>query len=299
MDRFHLIRVFVAVVQAKGLAGAARTLSISAPAVTRAVQELEDHLGVRLLARTTRSVHPTEAGERYFEDCRRILAEMAEADESAAGTRTAARGHLTVTAPALFGSIFVTPIVTEYLNLHAEVSVSCWFVDRVVNLVEEGVDAALRIGELEDSSIQALRVGQVRRVICAAPGYLARRGRPRVLDDLQGHDIIQASGVTPAPQWRLRDNGTPRVVKLEPRLISTSNDAALAAAVEGFGLVQLLSYQVAAALREGRLEILLADFEPASLPVHLLHREGRHASQKVRAFIDLAVERLRAQPALR
>ncbi|MEJ5999369.1 LysR family transcriptional regulator [Paucibacter soli] len=298
MDRLHLINVFTAVVDANGFAGAARKLNISPPAVTRAIGELEAHLGVRLLTRTTRVVRVTDAGARYVEDCRRILAELAEADESARGLHGAPRGRLTLTAPVLFGAAYVTPIVTEYLQRYPEVTAACWFLDRVVNMMDEGVDIAVRIGELPDSSMQAIRVGQVRRVICAAPSYLARHGVPQSPDELAAHTIVSASGVTPAPEWRLLENGATRIVKLQPRMITTTNDSAVAAAVSGFGLSRLMSYQVAEHVREGRLKIVLSEFETAPLPVQLLHREGRHASQKARAFLDLAIERLRASTAL-
>jgi len=298
MDRLHLINIFVAVVDTNGFSGAARKLSISPPAVTRAINELESHLGVRLLTRTTRIVRVTDAGTRYAQDCRRILAELAEADASVSGMHSAPRGRLTLTAPVLFGAKFVTPIVTEYLQRYPEVSAACLFLDRVVNMLDEGVDVAVRIGELPDSSMQAVRVGRVRRVICAAPSYLEQHGTPQTPDDLATHSIVSASGVTPTPEWRLVKNGTPHIVKLQPRLITTTNDSAMAAAVYGFGLTRLLSYQVAEHLRSGQLKTVLSEFEPAALPVHVVHREGRHASQRVRAFLDLAIERLRADPAL-
>ena len=298
MDRLHLINVFVAVVDAAGFAGAARKLNISPPAVTRAINELESHLGVRLLTRTTRVVRVTEDGARYADDCRRILAELAEADDAVSGKHGSPHGRLTLTAPVLFGARFVTPIVTEYLTRYPQVSASCWFMDRIVNMMDEGIDIAVRIGELPDSSLQAVQVGRVRRVICAAPGYLEKHGIPQTPDELAAHCIVSASGVTPTAEWRLMDQGEPRIVKLQPRLITTSNDSAVAAAVSGFGLTRLLSYQVADALRDGLLKTVLTAYEPAALPVHLVHREGRHASQKARAFLDLALERLRANPAL-
>jgi DNA-binding transcriptional LysR family regulator len=298
MDKFHLINVFVAVVEANGLAGAARKLNMSPPAVTRAVNELENHLGLRLLTRTTRTVRVTEAGERYVLDCRRILAEMMEADASVTGMHSSPRGRLTITAPVLFGGMYVTPIVTEYLNRYPEVSASCLFLDRVVNLLDEGVDVAVRIGELPDSTMQAIRVGQVRRVICGAPDYLAKAGIPTSPDDLHKHTIVSASSVTPNPEWKLVEHGVPRSIRLQARLITTTNDSAVAAVVGGFGLVRLLSYQVAEHLRTGKLKTVLTDFEPAALPVHVVHREGRQAPQRVRAFLDLAMERLRQDVAL-
>jgi DNA-binding transcriptional LysR family regulator len=299
VDRLHQLKVFVAVVDANGLAGAARALNLSPPAVTRAIADLENQLGVRLLTRTTRVVRPTEAGARYAEDCRRILAELAEADEGVMGQHAAPRGRLTLTAPVLLGSLVVTPVLTEYLAAYPEVQASCWFLDRVVNLVDEGVDVAVRVGELPDSSLQAIRVGQVRRVIVASPDYLARSAPLRAPEQLVEHRIVSANGVTPQPEWRLQRQGEPLLVPLQPRISSTSNEAALQAARLGFGVTRLLSYQVADAVRAGELQILLTDFEPPPLPVHVVHREGRHAAKKVRAFIDLAVERLRAHPALR
>ena len=298
MDRLHLITVFVAVADASGFAGASRKLNISPPAVTRAINELESHLGVRLLTRTTRVVRLTEDGARYADDCRRILAELAEADDAVSGRHGSPHGRLALTAPALFGSKFVTPIVTEYLTRYPKVTAACWFLDRVVNMMDEGVDVAVRIGELPDSSMQAISVGRVRRVICAAPSYLQKHGVPQTPEALSAHCVVSASPVTPTPEWRLMDHGEPRVVKLQARMITTTNDAAVAAAVSGFGLTRLLSYQVADQLRDGLLETVLTEFEPTPLPVHLVHREGRHASQKARAFLDLALERLRANPAL-
>jgi DNA-binding transcriptional LysR family regulator len=298
VDQLHLIRVFVAVVDANGFAGASRKLKISPPAVTRAVNELETHLGVRLVSRTTRVVRVTDAGARYCEDCRRILAELAEADQSATGSHGSPRGRLTLTAPVLFGCQFVTPVVTEYLQRYPEVSADCWFLDRLVNMMDEGVDVAVRIGDLPDSSMQAIRVGTVRRVICAAPAYLEQRGMPQTPDDLTSHTVISAAAVTPTPEWRMVISAKASAVKVQARMITTTNDSAIAAAMSGFGLTQLLAYQVADQLRDGRLKAILTEFEPRVLPVHLLHREGRHASAKARAFLDLATERLRANPAL-
>jgi len=299
VDRLHQIKAFVAVADALSFAGAARRLGLSPPAVTRAVNELEAHLAVRLLTRTTRVVRLTEAGRRYAEDCKRILADWAEADESVSGLHGTPQGSLIVTAPALFGARHVTPVVTQYLDRYPQVQVACWFLDRVVNLVEEGVDVAVRIGELPDSSLQAVRVGQVRRVVVGAPSYLAARGRPERPEDLARHTLVAASGVSPQPQWRFERDGEVQTVALQPRLTTTSNDAALSAAVGGFGLTRLLSYQVQDAVTQGRLEPVLTAFEPPPLPVHVVHREGRHASLKARAFIDLAVSLLREDPALR
>jgi DNA-binding transcriptional LysR family regulator len=298
VDQLHLISAFVAVVDAHGFAGAARKLGISPPAVTRAINELEAQLGVRLLTRTTRVVRVTEPGARYAEDCRRILSGLAEANESVRGQHGVPSGTLTITAPVLFGARYVTPIVTEYLTRFPGVNASCWFLDRIVNMMDEGMDIAVRIGELPDSSMQAIRVGWIRRVICGSPQYLQQHGVPQRPDDLLAHSIISANAVTPLAQWRLVQEGVARVVKLQPRLSTTTNDSAVAAAVQGLGLARLLSYQVADEVRSGQLQVVLRECETPPLPLHLVHREGRYASQKARAFLDLAIERLTGNPAL-
>ena len=298
MDKHHLISVFVAVVDANGFAGAARKLKVSPPVVTRAINELEETLGVRLLMRTTRVVRVTEAGARYADDCRRILAELAEADESASGHHGAPQGQIAITAPGWFGAKFITPIVTEYLDQFPKVSATCWFLDRLVNMVEEGVDVAVRIADLPDSSLQAISVGRMRVVTCASPAYLSRHGAPGSLADLASHNIVSAGAVAPGHELRFSQDGRSRVVKLQPRLATTTNESAVAAAVTGFGITQQMLYKVAEPLARGELQEVLSDFEPPALPVHVLHREGRYASRRVRAFLDLAIERLRALPEL-
>jgi DNA-binding transcriptional LysR family regulator len=298
MDRLQAMTTFVAVVDSGGFASAARKLNLSPPVVTRAVAELEERLGLRLLTRTTRVVRVTDAGARFAEDCRRILADIEEAETVATGTHAAPRGTLALTAPVLFGQLYVTPILVRYLQQFPEVDAQCLFLDRVVNVVEEGIDVAVRIGELPDSSLQAARVGRVRRVLVAAPAYLKAQGVPQRPEDLARHTIAAASGVTPVSEWRFNDGGKPLLQRLQPRLRTTTNDSAIAAAVAGLGITRLLSYQVAAHVRSGALQVLLEDFEAAPLPVHVVHHEGRRATQKVRAFIDLAVDTLRADPAL-
>lgn len=298
MDRLYLMTVFVAVAEEESFSKAARRLGMSAPAVTRAIATLEQRLGARLLVRTTRHVRATEAGARYLDDARRIIAEADEADEAARGINAAPRGRLALTAPALFGRMFVAPIVVDYLRAWPDVSVSALFVDRVVHLVEEGLDIGIRIGALPDSSLQAQRVGQVRMVLCAAPAYLAERGVPRTPDDLRGH-VLVASGVASArPEWKFMRDGAPSGLRIQPRLSVSTNDAAIEAAVRGFGIARLLSYQVAPMLAAGTLQAVLEDAALPALPIHVIHREGRQAAAKVRGFVDLAVERLRADPAL-
>ncbi|QYD73185.1 LysR family transcriptional regulator [Paraburkholderia edwinii] len=298
MDRLQAMTTFVTVAETGGFSAAARKLDVSPSVVSRIVTELEEHLGVRLLTRTTRIVRLTETGATYFENCRRILGEIDEAEQSASGEHEAPRGVMTITAPVLFGALYVTPIVVEYLTRYPEVDMNCWFLDRVVNLVDEGIDVAVRIGELPNSSLQAIRVGTVRRVVCASPAYLERCGIPRTPDDLNAHTIISTSSASNSSEWRFTVERRIHALRVQPRMTSTSNDAAIAAAVRGFGIVRPLSYQIANQLRAGTLQVLLEEFEPPPLPIHVVHREGRHATQKVRAFLDLAIERLRTDPAL-
>jgi DNA-binding transcriptional LysR family regulator len=298
MDRLHLMTVFVAVAEEESFAGGARRLGMSPPAVTRAVAALEERIGVKLLNRTTRYVRVTEAGQRYLDDSRRIIAELDEADEAAAGINAKPRGHLAVTAPVLFGKLFVLPGIVEYLQCHPAMEVSALFLDRVVNLLEEGLDVGVRIGELPDSSMKAIRVGSVRRVMCASPGYLDMHGTPHTLAGLSGHTLIAASAVTPTQEWKFGKGAGQSSVRVKPRLTVNTNDAAVEAAAQGFGITRLLSYQVAAYLASGQLKIVLPELEPASMPVHVLHREGRYASAKIRSFVDLIAARIRVNPAL-
>jgi DNA-binding transcriptional LysR family regulator len=290
--------VFVAVAEEESFAAAARRLRMSPPAVTRAIAFLEERLGVRLLTRTTRLVRTTDAGSRYLEDARRILLEADEADEAAAGINATPRGQLAVTAPVLFGKIYVMPIITAYQTTFKETTVSALFVDRVVNLLDEGLDVGIRIGALPDSSLRAIRVGQVRRVVCAAPAYLKKYGTPRIPADLAQHPVVAATSVSAGSEWTFAKGKEKVRVRLGPRILVNTNDSALEAAKSGFGLTRLISYQVAKELAAGTLTAVLTDFEDASLPVHVIHREGRHGSAKVRSFVDLAVERLRADTAL-
>ncbi len=294
MDRFFLMSVFVAVAEEESFSGGARRLGMSPPAVTRAIASLEKRLGITLLTRTTRYVRVTDAGLNYLESARRILAEADEADEAAAGVYAAPRGHLAVTAPVLFGSMFVMPGIVDYLRRYPEVSVSAVFLDRVVNLLEEGLDVGVRIGDLPDSTMRAIPVGQVRRVVCAAPDYLKQSAKLEEPYDLARHTIISASPVSPTTEWRFGSGKMSVGVKVHPRLAVTNNEAAIQGALQGFGVTRLMSYQIAAHLAAGRLKRVLSDFEPPALPIHVLHREGRQASVKVRSFVDLLVERLRA-----
>lgn len=296
MDRLQAMGVFVRVAEAGGFAEASRRLAMSPSVVTRAIAGLESAIGARLLTRTTRRVRLTDVGIRYLEDCRRILAEVGDAEASAAGSYANPTGVLTVTAPVLFGRIYVLPVLTRYLGDHPAVDGRALFLDRVVNLVDEGIDVAVRIGPLADSGLTATRCGTVRRVVCASPAYLAEHGRPETLSDLITHRVVAVTHSSTS-EWRFgRDQKM--TASMKPRLACNVNDVAIAAAIDGWGLTRVLSYQVAEALRDGRLETVLKAFEPEPLPIHVVHAEGRGASAKVRSFVDHAVGQLRTSTLL-
>jgi DNA-binding transcriptional LysR family regulator len=292
------MQVFVTVADEGGFAAAARRLNQSAPAVTRAVAGLEAHLGVKLLNRTTRQVRATEAGERFLEDARRILAEVEAAEEAAAGINADPRGLLTVTAPLMFGRRYVMPGIVEYMRRYPEVQVDAIFLDRTVNLLEEGIDVGVRIGELPDSSMRALRVGTIRRVLVASPAYLEERGLPDSPHALALHSLVASSAGSYRAGWQFHFPDGEQSVRVRPRLRVTSNDAAIEAALRGFGITRLLSYQTADEVAAGNLVTVLEDYEPPPSPVHIIHRSGPRSPAKLRAFIDLMAERLRAEPAL-
>ena len=298
MDRFQEMQVFLAVAQASGFSSAARRLGLSAASVTRAVAALEQRIGTPLLVRTTRNVYLSEAGQRFLEDCRRILNDLQEAEDSAAGSHVQPRGQLTITAPVLFGQLFVTPLLVDYLNRFPEVSINALLLDRTVSLVEEGIDVALRIGELPDSNLHAVRVGEVRRVVCGSPDFFVRHGRPRHPDDLERMPVVASSAIGQVKSWTFIDSGQPLAVRPVSRLVVTANQAAITAACQGLGMTRILSYQVAGNVAAGELEIVLADFELPPLPIHVVYQGGRNAPARVRSFVDFVVSALREHPAL-
>lgn len=299
MDRFHELSVFVSVSELGGFAAAARALSMSPPAVTRAVASLEDRIGTRLFVRTTRSVRLTESGQRLLGDAKRILADLEEAEDAAVGSHAAPRGELHITAPVLFGRKYVTPILGDFLDDHPMVSARTLFVDRVVNLMDEGLDVAIRIGDLPDSSLTAVRAGAVRRVVFAAPAYLEEHGRPAHPGELERHRLVQALTIGASPQMQFQEDGKPLAQRISPRLRMNTNDAVIELVRRGWGVSQLLSYQIADLVAAGELEIVLQDYELPPWPVHVVHQEGRLVSARVRAFVDYFVDRLRRDPALR
>jgi DNA-binding transcriptional LysR family regulator len=293
MAKLEAMHTFVKVAETSSFAEAARQLHMSPPAVTRAVSALEEQIGTRLFTRTTRVVRLTEAGNRYFEDCRKILADVEEAEAAASGSYARPTGVLHVTASVLFGQQFLLPILTEFLGENPDVTVRSLFVDRVVNLVDEGIDVAIRIGHLPDSSQSAVRVGKVRQVVCGAPTYFADHGIPQQPADLARHRMIAGTSSFSSLDWFFGQDQKHKV-HITPRLFCNTYDSVIRATLEGWGLSRVLSYQIGEHLMEGRLQTVLSDFEQDPLPIHIVHPEGRRASAKVRAFIDLAVDRLRA-----
>ncbi|WP_428239789.1 LysR family transcriptional regulator [Gynuella sp.] len=296
MDKLEAMRVFVEVAECQSFVVASRKLDLSAPAVTRSIAQLERVLGVRLFNRTTRHVRLTDSGLLFFEDARRILEEVEQAVATASGGYAEPKGLLSVTAPVLFGQKHVMPVVREYLQNNPAVTVNALFYDRVSNLLDEGLDIGIRLGHLKDSNIYATQVGSVQRVVCASPYYLKQHGTPRHPYDLKDHDIIQASSVETSMTWRFESKGEKLAVKVSPRLHCSQNGAAISAAGLGMGITRLMSYQVGEELKNGLLVRILCDYESKPLPVNIIHLEGRQANAKIRAFIDLAVARLRANP---
>jgi DNA-binding transcriptional LysR family regulator len=295
MDRIDAMKVFVSAVDEGSLAGAGRRLGRSPAAVSRAIAFLEQHVGAELLHRTTRSLKLSEAGERYAAACRRVLVELEEADIVAAGDRSAPRGTLTLTAPVITGEDVLRPVLDAFMNEYPTVSARLYLLDRQVNLIDEGIDVALRIAHLADSSSVAIRLGEVRRVIAAAPAYLARHPIIDEPADLAKHQIIAMThfGLDSWSFPPLDGSSVPRAVPFAPRLVVNTVRAAVASAAEGHGVTRLFSYHIADEIREERLQILLGKDEYPPLPAHLLAPQGRFSVPKVRAFVDFAVPRLK------
>ncbi|OFX01311.1 MAG: LysR family transcriptional regulator [Alphaproteobacteria bacterium RIFCSPHIGHO2_12_FULL_66_14] len=293
MDRLHELEVFVAVAGAGSFAKAGTRLRLSPPAVTRAISALEDRLGARVFNRTTRSLTITDVGQRFLDSARRVLVDLDAAEKEAVGETAMPQGHLTITASVTFGRSALAPLVCGFLSQHPRVTASVVLLDRVVNLVEEGIDLAVRIGPLPDSSLIAKRVGAVRRILVASPDYLARRGTPVSPADLKLHSVIAFTGLMPNREWRFASDRSPNSVALNPTLEINDATAAIAAAEMGHGITIALSYMVHEKIREGKLVMVLDDFTPSPRPVHLVYPQTRLVAPKVRAFVDYAAPRLK------
>jgi len=295
MDRFESMSVLVAAVEAGSLSAASRRLGMPLATVSRKVSELEGRLKTRLLHRSTRRIALTEAGRPYFETCKRILEELGEAERAARGEYRAPRGELVITAPIVFGRLHLLPVVAEFLKTHPEIDVRMVLADQLLNLLEHHVDLALRIGALPDSSLIAVQLGAIRRVVCGSPAYFAAHGTPQKPADLTRLDCVSFEGLTSSANWQFSKAKAEVSVTIHSRLVVNTAEAAIDAATAGVGVTRVLSYQVADALRSGELAVVLERFEPEPVPVSLVHAGGRLLPLKLRAFLDFATPRLRAR----
>lgn len=294
MDRLEAMAVFAAIVDGGSLSAAGRRLNVPLATVSRKLADLEAHLKTRLITRSTRRLELTDAGRDYLLACRQILEQVDEAERAAAGAYAKVRGQLAVAAPIVFGRLHVVPVVAAFLEAHPEVDIQLRLGDRNVNLIEEHVDLALRIGTLPDSNLVATPVGAIRRVVCASPAYLRRSGTPQSPQDLAAHRCITFDGLEAATAWTfVAADGRKRPAAVRSRLTVSTADAAIDAAILGLGLTRVLSYQVADALRDGRLVRVLVADESVPVPASLIYPGQGRLPMKTRAFIDFAVLRLR------
>jgi DNA-binding transcriptional LysR family regulator len=299
MDKLAAMRAFVEIVDRGSLTAAAECMDRSLPTMVRTLANLERSLGTALLRRTTRRMSLTEEGRVYLERCRRILADVEEAEDLVGDRRGEPRGPLRVTAPVLFGQMHVAPLVVEFLRRYPAVQVELLLLDRVVDLVDEGIDAAVRIAHLPDSSLIAIPVGQVRRVVCASPGLLRAGGEPGRPEALASRPCVRFGGIAPGNLWHFQDRGRELSVPVGGGFTTNQATAALEACAAGLGFGLLLSYQVEPEVRANRLRLVLREFEPAPIPVSLVYADARRLSPRLRAFLDWMKESLRVHPALR
>ena len=294
MDRFDAIRTLLAAVDGGSLSAASRKLGMPLPTVSRQVSELEARLRTQLVIRTNRKLLLTDAGSAFVAAGRRVLEELEEAERAAAGEYRIPRGDLLVTAPIMFGKLHVTPVVLAFLAAYPEVNVRVVLFDHVIDLVENHVDVAVRIGHLPDSGLVAARIGEIHWVICASPAYLSTRGTPVAPDDLAQHDCIGFEGLQMVRTWPFGRGTNAKTVAIRPRFAANTADAIIEAAIAGIGIARLTSYQAAGAIRDGRLVSLLRGYSPEPLPVHLVHTGPPLVPLKMRAFLDFASPRLKA-----
>jgi DNA-binding transcriptional LysR family regulator len=299
MDRLEAMSILVAVAEAGSLTAASRKLHVPLPTVSRKLAELEAYLATRLIIRSTRSATLTDAGGVFVAACKRILEQVGEAERAAAGAYSSPRGDLVITAPIVFGRLHVLPVVSDFLAAFVEINVRMLLADRNVHLIDDHIDAAVRIGALSDNSLVATRIGSVRRVVCASPVYLTRHGTPKSPADLAAADCITFDGLSPSPSWKFvaPDTAAEKTVAIRPRLTVNTAEAALDAAIAGLGVTRLLSYQAARAVKDGTLRIVLSRYEPPPLPVSVVHVKQGPLPRKLRAFLDFAVPRLRQRAA--
>jgi DNA-binding transcriptional LysR family regulator len=295
MDRLEAMSIFLTVVEAGSLSAAARRLHAPLATVSRKVSDLESHLRTKLFNRSSHKLVLTEAGSSYVAACKRILADVTEAEYAASGEYAAPTGELTVTAPVDLGRIHLIPILAEFLKAYPKIDVHLVLNDRVMSLSEDQIDVALRMGALPDSTLKALRLGVIRRVFCASPAYLAARGTPRTPNELAGHDCVSYTALLLPDVWRFPSDKTNLAVRVHSRLIVSSAEAACEAARAGIGITPAAFHLIEEALEAGTLTTLLDDFEPPAWPVSLVYVAGRFLPIKLRAFLDFAAPRLKAR----
>jgi len=297
MDRFRAMKVFVAVADAGSLSAAARKLGEPLANVSRLLSQLEDEVGSTLIERTTRRMALTDAGQDYLKACRQVMETLEAAENRIAGQSEELSGEIAVTAPVSFGRLHVLPILAEFLSAYPRIDTRLLLIDRNVDLVEEGIDLAVRIGELADSGLLAMRAGTLRLVTCAAPAFLARTGTPSSPADLGERDCVAFSGMQGA-RWIFKSKRHGRKsVRVRSRLSVNTAEAAIDAAITGVGITRVLSYQAEEAIRAGRLKEILQRFEDTPIPIHLVYRATRSDNPRVRKLVELAAERLRARHA--
>jgi DNA-binding transcriptional LysR family regulator len=292
MDRLASISAFVAVARASGFSAASREIGVPLPTVSRRVAELEEHLGVRLFHRSTRHVALTEEGQSFYATCGRVLEDLKDAEQAITGEYRVPKGDLVITAPLGFGLLNLQPIALEFLQAYPAINLKLLLADRVADLVEEHIDLALRIAPLPDSSMVARRLGHVGMVITASSEYLRAHGSPQHPDELLAHDCIAWSTTGPSDRWTLQMENRIKDFPIRTRLSTTSASSAIAAAEAGLGLAQTTCYQAEQSVREGKLRVLLRNFEPPLTPVHLVYPSNRMIPLKSRAFIDFTLPRL-------
>lgn len=293
MDRFEAMSILVAAVEAGSLSAAARRLGMPLATVSRKVSALETHLKTRLLNRSSRKLTLTDAGRTYVANCRRILEDVGEAERAAAGEYSAPRGDLIISAPIVFGRLHVLPIAMAFLKEYPDIVIRMLLADRVIDLLEDHVDLAVRIGDLPDSSLVATRIGSIRRVVCGSPTYFTERGTPRSLGELGAHDCIAFAGLMAPDSWTFATGKSETSVAIHARLVVNTAEAAVDAAIAGVGITRVLSYQIASAVRAGALALALQEFEPPPSPVSLVYTGQRLLPLKLRAFLDFARPRLK------
>ena len=294
MDRLDSMKVLVAAIEAGSLSAAARRIGVPLATVSRKVSELEAHLKTRLLIRSSRRLTLTDAGQTYITACNRILEHIAEAERAARGEYSAPRGELTISAPVALGRLHVLPVVTEFLQAYPDIDLRLILSDRISHIVDDHIDLAVRVGALPDSSFMASRVGEVRRVVCASPGYFAARGVPKKPSELAAHDCVTFDLLAPANVWSFAKGKSEEAARVHSRLTVNTAEAAVDAAIAGTGIACVLSYQASEGLRRGALALALETFEPEPWPVNLVHAGQGPLPLKLRAFMDFAAPRLKA-----